>query len=313
MTGSLYAGPIVDTHVHYWDPTRHYYPRITDKPYVKFRYGNYDAIKRPYLPDEYLVGARRQGIAKVVHMEASFDPANPVGQTRFLTELSEQFGVPNIIVPRVELEQADAAEELKKHLEWPMVRGIRQIRTGASSWDEAAAGVPSPLLQPDWLRGFELLEKFGLHYELQIEPWHFDDAIRLANRFPATPIALNHTGLPADRSVDGLKRWANALAGLAECRNVYIKISGIGRNDHPWTVEGNRPVVEEAIRLFGCSRSMFGSNFPVDSLRGTFDEIWSGFKQLTSGFSPADQRSMFWDNPMRFYRIADDDAQGSQE
>jgi predicted TIM-barrel fold metal-dependent hydrolase len=303
MNGYPYAGPIVDTHVHYWDPTRHYYPRLTDKSYTTFRYRGFDALKRPYLPDEYLVGARRHNIDKVVHMEATFDPNNQIGQTQFITELSAQFGVPNIIVPRVELERADAAEEMKKHLEWPMVRGIRQNRAGAATWQEAAAGRPSPLLEPDWLRGYEKLEQFGLHYELQIAWWHFDDAARLANKFPRTPIALNHAGLPEDRSADGLARWKDALVQLAECPNVHIKISGIGQNDHPWTVESNRLVVEQAIQAFGCSRAMFGSNFPVDSLCASFDDIWNGFREISSRYDAADQRRMLSENPHRFYRI----------
>ena len=303
MSGQPYAGPIVDTHVHFWDPTQHYYPRLSDKPYTTFRYRGFDRLRRPHLPDEYLVGAKRHHVDKVVHMEATFDPDNPVGQTRFMTELSEQFGVPNIIVIHVELERADAEEEIRKHLAWPIVRGVRQIRAGAATWQEAAAGRPSPMLERDWLRGYEKLEKFGLHYELQIPWWHFDDAARLANKFPRTPIALNHAGLPADRSADGIARWSDAVARLAECPNVHIKISGIGQNDHPWTVESNRVVVETAIKAFGPSRAMFGSNFPVDSLCATFDEIWGGFREIAGQYDAGDQRKMFWENPHRFYRI----------
>ena len=114
---------------------------------------------------------------------------------------------------------------------------------------------------------------------------------------------LNHTGLPADRSREGLLAWRRAMTGLAPCPNVCVKISGLGVPGQPWSVQANREIVETTIELFGPRRCMFASNFPVDGLCGTFDQIFGGFDAITSAYSAAERRALFRDNALRIYRI----------
>ena len=114
---------------------------------------------------------------------------------------------------------------------------------------------------------------------------------------------LNHTGLPADRSRDGLAAWKRAMATLAGCPNVAVKISGIGQPAAAWTVEANRDIVRTVIDLFGAKRCMFASNFPVDSLCASFDAIYAGFDQITKGFFEEERRALFHDNAVRIYRM----------
>jgi predicted TIM-barrel fold metal-dependent hydrolase len=102
---------------------------------------------------------------------------------------------------------------------------------------------------------------------------------------------LNHTGLPYDDQLDG---WRAAMARLAACANVAVKISGLGN------VTRKREVVLATIECFGVERCMFASNFPVDGLRGTFDSIWSDFERFTRDL---DQRALFHDNAVRIYRM----------
>src|SRR5438105_1397279 len=76
---------------------------------------------------------------------------------------------------------------------------------------------------------------------------------------PNIPVVLNHTGFPWDRSPEGLAAWRTGMAALARCPNVHLKISELGLRDRPWTVEGNRGVVRDAIAIFGIERCMFAS------------------------------------------------------
>ena len=124
-----------------------------------------------------------------------------------------------------------------------------------------------------WRAGFSHLERHGLHFDLQTPWWHLDAAAELARDFPDTTIILNHTGLTADRSAEGLAGWRRACELLAPEPNVVVKISGLGVPGRPWTPQLQGPVVRDAIRIFGAQRAMFASNFPVDSLVATFDEI----------------------------------------
>ena len=77
---------------------------------------------------------------------------------------------------------------------------------------------------------------------------------------------------------------------LAGATNVALKISGLGQAGQPWSADANRRVVLDAIDIFGPERVMFASNFPVDSLVGSFETIFLGFVAITSAFSAADAR-----------------------
>jgi predicted TIM-barrel fold metal-dependent hydrolase len=162
---------------------------------------------------------------------------------------------------------------------------------------------PGSMGDPAWRRGYALLESYGLSFDLQTPWWHLEEAAALARDFPNTRLVLNHTGLPADRSPEGLKGWRRAMATLAACPNAAVKISGLGQPGEPWTAQANGPVVRDAIRIFGVERCMFGSNFPVDGLCASFDAIYSGFKTIVRDLPAADQRRLFHDNAVRIYRL----------
>jgi predicted TIM-barrel fold metal-dependent hydrolase len=156
---------------------------------------------------------------------------------------------------------------------------------------------------PVWRRGYALLERFGLSYDLQTPWWHLEAAAGLAADFARTLIVVNHTGLPADRSPEGLAGWRRALETIAARPNVALKISGLGRVGQPWTVAANGPVIRDAIAIFGVDRCMFASNFPVDGLVGSFDEIYGGFFASVADRSVADRHKLFHDNAVRLYRL----------
>jgi len=80
-----------------------------------------------------------------------------------------------------------------------------------------------------------------------------------------------------------------------------VKISGLGQAGQPWTVEANRDIVRTVIDLFGAQRCMFASNFPVDSLCGSFRTIFDGFASITRDFSTSERRALFRDNAVRIY------------
>ena len=160
---------------------------------------------------------------------------------------------------------------------------------------------PGAMLDAKWRAGFAALARNGLRFDLQA-PWSsLGDAARLAADFPDTRIILNHTGLPADRSAEGIAGWKRAMTAFAARPNTALKISGLGQAGQPWTAEANRPVVLAAIEIFGVARCMFASNFPVDSLCGSFSAIFDGFSQIVSGFGVHERQALFHDNAIRIY------------
>ena len=293
----------MDAHQHFWDLTRNYHPWLCDPEPIPFRYGDYSALKRSYLPPDYRSDAAGFEVVKTIHVEAEWDPGTPVAETRWLEGIAAEHGLPSACVAQAWLDRDDVAEVLAAQAARPLVRGIRHKPRAASSAGAARRGEPGSMDDPKWRRGYALLAPEGLSFDLQTPWWHLDAAAELARDFPGTQIIINHTALPADRSPEGLAGWRKGLEEVAGCRNVALKISGLGRPGLPWTVEANGPVIRDAISIFSAERCLFASNYPVDSLAGSFADIFNGFCAAVADRSPDDRRKLFHDNAIRIYRL----------
>jgi len=293
---------IVDAHQHFWDPTRNYHPWLNDEPPIAFRYGDYRSLRRPYLPPHYRADAAPIEVSHSVYIETEWDPKDPVGEMRYVQALQAEHGLPSVAAAQAWLDRPDAGTVLEALAAYPFVRGVRHKPRAHRAPGSAE---PGGMVDPAWRAGFARLAPLGLHFELQTPWWHLHEAAQLAADFEGTAIVLNHTGLPADRSAEGIAAWRRAMASLAPCPNVSVKISGIGVPGQRWTAEANREIVLTTIDLFGTQRCMFASNFPVDGLCGSFADIFGGFDAITRVCSDAERRALFRDNALRTYRIAD--------
>jgi predicted TIM-barrel fold metal-dependent hydrolase len=294
---------IIDAHQHFWDLERNYYPWLCDPEPIPFRYGDYSALKRNYLPPDYRADIGRLRVVMTVHVEAEWDRASPAAETRWLESLHATYGLPMAVVGHAALDKPDVAETLAAQTKSPLMRGIRHKPQAASSPAEARRGAPGSMDDARWRDGYALLDRYGLSFDLQTPWWHLDAAAELARDFPGTRIVINHTGLPADRSAEGLAAWRRAMAVAAKQPNVAVKISGLGRPGLSWTVEANGPIIRDTIAIFGIDRCLFGSNFPVDRLVATFDAIVSGMRAALAQRSPADRHKFFFANAARIYRL----------
>jgi len=295
--------PIVDAHQHFWDLERNYYPWLCDPEPIPFRYGDYAALRRNYLPDDYRRDSAGFRVVKTIHMEAEWDRADPVAETRWIESLHRAHGLPSACIGHAELDRPDIADVLAGHAQSPLVRGIRHKPKAAADRRDARRGAPGSMDDPRWRAGYALLTRHGFSYDLQTPWWHLDAAAELAADFPRTPLIINHTGLPADRSAEGLAGWRRALTVAAGQPNVFIKISGLGRRGEPWTQEANAPIIRDTIAIFGADRCMFASNYPVDRLAGSFDTIYRGFFAAAADLGIAERLNIFCENAHRVYRL----------
>lgn len=302
MTDTDDALPIIDAHHHFWKLGAGHHPWLEGAHDIPFRYGDYAAIKRDYLVEDFRRDHGRHAVVKSVHMEAEWDAADPVGETRWLHDLHDRTGWPHAMVGQAWFARDDIAEVLAGHAAFPLIRSVRQKPAAAPSPQAFTAGAPGSMADPRFRDGYRLLARHGLHYDLQTPWWHLGEAADLARDFPDTLIVLNHTGLPADRSGDGIAGWRAAMERFAEQPNTAVKISGIGVPGAPWTPDLQREVVLETLRIFGADRCMAASNFPVDSLCASYNEIFTGLKAITAGMAQADRRAFFHDTARRLYR-----------
>jgi predicted TIM-barrel fold metal-dependent hydrolase len=295
---------ILDAHHHFWDLSNGRYPWLSSEVDQHFFLGNYEALRcRSFLPADYQKACSGYPVVGTIHIEAERDRNDQIGETQWLTELHRVAGLPSAIVGHVWFDQPECEERLIAHLESPLVRGIRSKLVTARSPHEMKPGTPGTMQDDRWLRGFSLLEKYELSWDLRVPYWHLHEAAEVARAFPGTAIVLNHTGFPWDRSLQGLAAWRTAMEAIASCSNVWLKVSELGLPNSPWTVDGNRQVVLEALQMFGVERYMFGSNWPVCTLRASYETIVDGLATILEGRSASDLDLFFYRNAVEFYRI----------
>jgi predicted TIM-barrel fold metal-dependent hydrolase len=294
---------LVDAHHHLWDLGQNHYPWLSDQPEPHFFLGNYEALKRNYLPDDYRRDARHHNVLATVHCEAEWDRDDQVGETQWLAQMHETQGLPSAIVAHAWFHTPNAHEVIARQAAFPLVRGIRSKPVTALSPGAMKPGAPGTMQDPRWLEGFALLERYGLSWDLRVPFWHLREAAEVAQAFPRTPIVLNHTGFPWDRSPEGLAAWQRAMEAIARQPNVHLKVSEFGLKDQPWDYESNRSVVLRAVAIFGIERCMFASNSPVAGLRVDYDTLVRSVSRMLEGFSDRDRHRFFVGNAAAFYRL----------
>jgi len=297
------AVTLIDAHHHLWD-LRNHYPWLRGPVEPHFFLGDYSPLKRDYMPDDYRRDAAKHNVLMTVHCEAEWDRDDQVGETRWLSDLAATSdGLPGAIVAHAWFHKPNAEEVIARQASFPMVRGIRSKPITSLTPDTRPDRLSGTMQDPAWLEGFALLEKYGLSWDLRVPMWHLIEAAEVARQFPRTPIVLNHTGFPWDRSEDGLAAWRKAMEAIARCPNVHLKVSEFGLRDQPWDYASNRVIVRDAIAIFGIERCLFATNFPVAGLRVGYDTLVRAVQRMIGDYSPSDQARFFWKNAAAFYRL----------
>lgn len=293
---------IIDAHQHFWDLTHLRYPWLTDEP-ITFRYGDYSSLKQNFLPVDYRQESHGFRVIGTVHVEAEVDRAASLAETRWLAELHCSHYLPSVIVAHAELDAIGIDELLGLHAQTPLLRGIRQKPRVSTTMSMRKRGLSGSMDDMRWRDGYALLEKYQLSFDLQAPWWELDAAWELAEDFPHIQIILDHCGLPSDRSMDALAAWRRSLELLAQAPNAAIKASGLGVPGVSWLQSGNGCLVADIVRIFGSERVLFGSNYPVDRLVGSFAEIVHGTLSALDGFDDTVASKVMSTNAARIYRI----------
>lgn len=348
--------PIIDPHIHQWDPyhTPHAaalavklfgkHPHLLDrmvrlfnpKPIVE-TVGLTDHITAPYLPENYKQDIGDYQVEQVVHIEASWHEHKGTGvvnETKFVAGLPfQEHGLElGAIVATADPRRKDFKKLLELHQEAsPKFRGIRKMASfhpdkSVHAW----ADEPHLYLNKKFLKGFEHLAKAGLSFDAWVYSTQLSDVIHLAKNFPETPIVLDHLGTPVgifgkvgkhtgkttQERQQILEHWKNSLAELAECPNVYTKISALfmpvlGHNFHKQhklaskdaLIEYATPLIQHALQCFGTDRTMFASNFPMDRVSTSLVNLIDAFSDIVHDYDEQALKPVFYDNAKTFYRL----------
>jgi predicted TIM-barrel fold metal-dependent hydrolase len=148
------------------------------------------------------------------------------------------------------------------------------------------------------------VQERDLVFDLMAQPDKLTAAAERLAPFDQLTIVVEHTGWPRNDSDEERKLWDEGMRALASLgEHVVCKLSGLAMPLGSMKADALGPWLEPAIELFGVDRCMFASNFPVDSLHGTFDELYMTFTTVTAGLDAADREKLFATNAERVYRI----------
>lgn len=295
---ALYTGPIIDTHHHIW--LRKDVPWLADPPIPRM-FGEYFGLRRDYPVEEWMNDIVPEGAVKSVHVTAMW--GRPLDETRWLQQQADKHGFPHGIVCQADLAAPDIEAQLLEQMKFKNVRGVRQMLY----WDKDPLRQAAPRADfcndKDFRRGFALLEKLGLHFEIQVFAPQVKHAVELVKAFPNTPMILVYAGMLAGRSRELIDEWRAALTSLAVFPNLHVKISGPGMFTNGLTREHARQWLRDVIQIFGVERTIYGSNFPLEKLHASYKDFLGHYRAVLAEYPEVDQRKIFHDNALKFYRL----------
>ncbi len=315
------AQPICDPHHHLWDRPGWRY--LLDEMLADIRQGH--DIRATVLVQ-----------ARAMHRADGPEALRPVGETQFAAGIAAMtesgiYGKPRIcagIVGFADLTLGDAVRPvLEAHIAAGngRFRGIRHI----AAWDPDPAMLnpaympPEDMMASDGFRaGFAQLGKLGLSYDAWIYFHQIPRLTALARANPGVPVILDHVGGVlgiggyAGKRDEVFAQWSKNLRELAACPNAHVKLGGLGMRLPGFGLEDGalppsseelaqawKPYIEHCIELFGPTRCMFQSNFPVDKGGYAYPVGWNAFKRLAAGASAAEKTDLFWRTAARVYRL----------
>lgn len=283
------AHPVVDTHVHLYDPTVLPYGWMRGDP----------VLDRPHGLAEFDHAVGAVQVERLVFVEVAVDPGRYLDEARRIQALADRDPRIGAIVAHAPVERGAAVEaELDALQRLPALRGIRRLIQ-----DEPD---PAFCLAPDFVEGVRRVGARGLVFELCLRAGRgqLGPATELVRRCPATRFVLDHLGKPPV-ATGALDPWRREIVELARCPNVVCKLSGLITEADPahWTRDQLRPYLEHALAAFGPERVMYGSDWPVSArthLYGTWVAI---LDELLAGLDPAARERVWRGNARAVYRL----------
>jgi L-fuconolactonase len=278
---------VIDGHQHFWDPARADYPWMDAAELAP--------IRRAFGPSDLAPLLRANGIDASILVQCR----SSTGETEEFLRVAAATPFIAGVVGWIDLTDGAVDETLDRLRDSP--GGDKLIGIRHQVHDEFG---PDWLLRDDVQRGLAAVFERDLAYDLLVRTRELPAAIATAQAFPHARLVLDHAAKPP--IADGFSReWADRLAALAECRNVWCKISGLATEAKwdDWDSARLFPLVEHAARCFGEDRLIFGSDWPVCLLAGSYGEIKSALDKCLMKLGPQVRDKAFRANAQRAYRL----------
>jgi L-fuconolactonase len=280
--------PIIDTHVHLWNPQRFRMAWLDDL----------EAINKPFGPAEYRQHTQGIAIEACVYLEVDVAPAYALLEAQWADILAQDEPRLRGIVATGPLEYGEQARAYLEALAaiGPRIKGVRRLLQGEPD--------PQFCLRPAFVRGVRLLAEFGFSFDICIKHQQLAPVVELVRQCPEVSFVLDHIAKP-DIAAGQLDPWREHLRALAQLPNVACKVSGmVTEADHTrWTADELAPYVAHVLEVFGEDRVMFGGDWPVVLLASSYPRWVETLDSLTADLTPQARRKLWAENARRIYRL----------
>ena len=280
---------IVDAHVHLWDPARtDWYPYLAGQ--MDIGMGEVQGMARRFDVATYRAEAPAWNVEKLVNVAAATGHHSR-DETLEMERMAEVDGHPDALIGGLWGTEtvAEAIAGIDQQMAASRFRGVRPM------------GAPGPLPGADVLRA---LQERDLVFEILARPDQLETAAAGLAGHEDLVVVVEHVGWPRSTDDEERARWLAGIDALAAVGpNVHCKLSGLAMPVGSMDARAFASWLEPAIERFSIDRCFFASNFPVDGLHGTLDELWSAFADATASLDDASRERLFATNAERLYRI----------
>ena len=274
----------IDAHQHYWNPAR----------------GDYDwmpmdneILARPYSPADLTPHLEANGVARTVIVQA----AATVEETEYMLGIADASPSVAGVVGWVDFEDPSHARHLERLARHPKFLGVRPMIQDIpdDNW----------MLRDDVQWAYEALIAHDLAFDALGFPRHMENFLTLLTRHRDMRVVIDHCMKPQIRthSEDSFAHWAEGMARLAGETSAFCKFSGLVTESDGWSLDAMRPYAEHLLDVFGPSRMMWGSDWPVCRLEASYDEWFAAAQALTAHLSDGDREAIFGGTAATFYRL----------
>ena len=271
----------IDAHQHFWNPARGDYGWMESE--------GAKPLRKPGAPRDMAAHLRAHGIDRTVLVQA----APTVNETEYMLGLADATDFIAKVVGWIDFENPDDFKHLERFARHPKFSGVRPMI--------------QDLPDPEWMHrthvqwAYDAIIDLDLTFDALGYPLHLNPFQRLFDRYPNLRIVVDHCMKPVIRE-DRFDEWAAKIAKIAKTTPVFCKLSGLATEAKPgWTIETLRPYAAHIIECFGSSRVMWGSDWPVLDLNGTYAS-WHDAAMSIVGVK--DMAQVFGGTAQKFYRIS---------
>jgi len=277
---------MVDTHVHFWDPSQLQYAWLESLP----------TLNHACLPSDYLSESSTVPIEKMVFVECGCRPDQSLAEVAWVSELAIHQQRISGIVARAALERGTRVRaELNALSKYPLVKGVRR------NLEDEDSGF---CMRPAFIAGVRELSRFNFTLDICVRHRQLPDVVQLVRECPEIDFVLDHCGKP-DICHRILEPWQQHITSLAKHSNIYCKISGLMTEARrkQWAPEHFRPYVMHVIESFGPERVMLGGDWPINTLGGTYAEWCSVLEYCLNELDDSAHIQVYKTTAESFYRL----------